>query len=97
MATAGGLVFGGGTNDSMFRAFNSKTGEIVWEQKLNSGVIGVPASFEVDGKQYVSVQAGWGIDAAGMQNRLATAYPDKFRTGDKVPTGGVIWVFEVEE
>lgn len=97
MATAGGLVFGGGTNDSMFRAFDSKSGEILWEQKLNSGVIGVPASFEVDGKQYVSVQAGWGIDAASMQNRLASSYPDKFKAATTVPTGGVIWVFEVEE
>lgn len=97
MATAGGLVFGGGTNDSMFHAYDSKTGEILWQQKLNSGIIGVPASFEVDGKQYVSVQAGWGIDAASMQTRLASSYPDKFVSGDKVPTGGVIWVFEVEE
>ncbi len=97
MATAGGLVFGGGTNDSMFRAFDSKSGEILWEQKLNSGVIGVPASFEVDGKQYVSVQAGWGIDAAGMQTRLSASYPDKFKAASTVPTGGVIWVFEVEE
>lgn len=97
LATGGGLVFGGGTNDSMFRAFDAKTGEVVWEQKLNSGITGVPASFEVDGKQYISVQAGWGVDAMGMQTRLSASYPDRFKTSEKVPTGGVIWVFEVAE
>ena len=97
MATAGGLVFGGGTNDSMFRAFDAKTGDVVWEKKLNSGIIGVPSSFEVDGKQYISVQAGWGIDAASMQNRLATSYPDKFKPAATVPTGGVIWTFALPE
>ncbi|WP_157038091.1 MULTISPECIES: methanol/ethanol family PQQ-dependent dehydrogenase [Chelativorans] len=97
MTTAGGLVFGGGTNDNMFRAFDAKSGDIVWEMKLNSSVIGVPSSFEVDGKQYVSVQAGWGIDAASMQSRLATSYPDKFKPGPTVPTGGVIWVFALPE
>jgi alcohol dehydrogenase (cytochrome c) len=95
LATAGGLIFTGGTNDKMFRAFDSKTGKLVWEMKLNSGVIGVPSSFEVDGKQYISVQAGWGIDAASMQNRLATSYPDKFKPAATVPTGGVIWTFEL--
>jgi alcohol dehydrogenase (cytochrome c) len=97
MTTAGGVVFGGGTNDRMFRAFDSKTGEVLWETRLNSGVIGVPSSFEVDGKQYVAVQAGWGIDAMGMQTRLSTSYPDKFVASDRVPTGGGIWVFALPD
>ena len=75
MSTGGGLVFGGGTNDRMFRAFDAKTGDVVWETQLNSGVIGVPSSFEVDGKQYIAVQSGWGIDAQGMQTRLAASIP----------------------
>lgn len=97
LTTAGGLVFGGGTNDKMFRAFDAKTGDVLWEMQLNSGIIGVPSSFEADGKQYIAVQAGWGIDAAGMQTRLATSYPDRFKPGTSVPTGGVIWAFEVVE
>lgn len=97
MTTAGGLVFGGGTNDSMFRAFDAKTGEVVWEMKLNSGVIGVPTSFEVNGKQYIAVQAGWGIDAASMQTRLGASYPDKFKPGTTIPTGGVIWAFALPD
>jgi alcohol dehydrogenase (cytochrome c) len=97
MSTAGGLTFGGGTNDRMFRAFDSKTGDILWETQLNSGVIGVPSSFEVDGKQYIAVQAGWGIDAMGMQTRLAASYPDKFVSSDRIPTGGAIWVFALPD
>jgi alcohol dehydrogenase (cytochrome c) len=97
LATGGGLVFGGGTNDSMFHAYDAKTGDVVWETRVNSGVIGVPSSFEVNGKQYIAVQAGWGIDAASMQTRLATSYPDRFKPGTSVPTGGVIWVFELPE
>jgi alcohol dehydrogenase (cytochrome c) len=97
MTTAGGLVFGGGTNDRMFRAFDAETGEIVWETQLNSGVIGVPSSYEVDGKQYIAVEAGWGIDAAGMQTRLAASYPDRFVPSDRVPTGGAIWVFALPD
>jgi alcohol dehydrogenase (cytochrome c) len=93
LATGGGLVFGGGTNDRFFRAFDAKTGEVLWEQRLNSGVIGVPSSFEADGKQYIAVQSGWGIDAAGMQTRLSQLLPD-YKAD--VPLGGVIWVFEVK-
>ena len=91
LSTAGGLVFGGGTNDSKFHAYDAKTGDVLWEMKLNSGVIGVPSSFEAGGKQYVAVQAGWGIDAASMQTRLSAAYPDRFKPSATVPTGGVIW------
>jgi alcohol dehydrogenase (cytochrome c) len=97
MTTAGGLVFGGGTNDNKFRAFDAKSGDVVWETRLNSSVIGVPSSFEVDGKQYVAVQAGWGIDAASMQTLLGSNYPDKFKAGTTVPTGGVIWVFALPD
>jgi alcohol dehydrogenase (cytochrome c) len=97
MTTAGGLVFGGGTNDRVFRAFDAKTGDIRWEMTLNSGVIGVPSSFEVDGKQYIAVEAGWGIDAAGMQTRLAASYPDRFVSSTRVPTGGAIWVFALPD
>ena len=86
MATGGGLVFGGGTNDRMFRAFDAKTGDVVWETKLNSGVIGVPSSFEVDGKQYIAIQSGWGIDAAGHADPpCRPRYPDKFAGLGRVP------------
>ena len=93
LATAGGLVFSGGTNDRMFHAFDAATGKLLWEFPTNSGIIGQPSSFSVDGKQYVAVQSGWGIDSRSMQARLNTQFPGKF---PEVPEGGVIWVFAVK-
>ena len=59
LATAGELVFMGGTNDRYFRAFDASTGEILWQQRTNSGITGVPVTYTLDGKQYVAVQSGW--------------------------------------
>ena len=67
LATGGGLVFSGGTNDRMFHAFDAATGKLLWEFPTNSGIIGQPSSFMVDGRQYVAVKSGWGVDARAMQ------------------------------
>jgi alcohol dehydrogenase (cytochrome c) len=89
MTTAGGLVFGGGTNDRYFHAFDAATGKLLWQQRTNSGITGVPTSFEVDGVQYIAVQSGWGVDAQGMTARI-----DRARgTETIVPQGGVVLVF----
>jgi alcohol dehydrogenase (cytochrome c) len=89
MTTAGGLVFSGGTFDRYFRAFDAATGRILWQHRTNSGITGVPTSFEVDGRQYIAVQSGWGVDAQGMTARI-----DRARgTETIVPQGGVVWVF----
>ncbi len=42
LTTGSGLVFAGGTSDRKFRAFDGKTGKVLWEMRLNSGTIGVP-------------------------------------------------------
>jgi alcohol dehydrogenase (cytochrome c) len=91
MSTGGNLVFAGGTPDRMFRAFNAKNGEVLWEFPAPSGVIGTPASYEVNGEQYIAVQAGWGVDA----QRLASAVDNI--TGNKtlVPQGGSLMVFKL--
>jgi alcohol dehydrogenase (cytochrome c) len=93
LATGGGLVFSGGTNDRMFHAFDAATGKLLWEYPTNSGIIGQPSSFMIDGKQYVAVQSGWGIDSRGMQARLNTQFPGEY---PEVPEGGAIWVFAVK-
>ena len=59
LTTAGGLVFMGGTTDRYFRAFDARTGETLWQQRTNSGIIGVPSTYEIDGIQYVAIQSGW--------------------------------------
>jgi len=93
LTTGGGLVFLGGTNDRHFRAFDAKTGSLLWEFKTNSGVTGVPSSFAVDGVQYIAVQSGWGVDAQRMQGRLDTFLGTK----TDVPQGGVLWVFAIRD
>ena len=61
IATAGGLVFIAATNDSMFRAFESKTGKLLWEQPIDANGHTVPISYmDKDGKQYVAIMAGGG-------------------------------------
>ncbi len=93
LATGGALLFGGGTNDRMFRAFDAKSGKILWEFPTGSGVAAVPVSFEVDGKQYIAVQSGWGVDPAKMQSRMNLLFPGKY---PEVPQGGTIWVFALK-
>ena len=93
LATGGGLVFSGGTNDRLFHAFDASTGKLLWEFPTNSGITGQPSSFMIDGRQYVAVQSGWGVDARGMQTQLNAALPGKF---PDVPEGGAIWVFAVK-
>ncbi|MDN3686293.1 PQQ-binding-like beta-propeller repeat protein [Cyclobacterium jeungdonense] len=71
VATAGGLVFIGGSADEMFRAFDADSGEVLWEYKLPAGGYAVPAIYEADGKQYVVI-------AAGGANRLGTPAGDAY-------------------
>ncbi|MBI4520813.1 MAG: PQQ-dependent dehydrogenase, methanol/ethanol family [Gemmatimonadetes bacterium] len=92
LATGGGLVFTGGTNDRLFHAFDAQSGRLLWEFPTNSGIIGQPSSFLVDGQQYIAVQSGWGIDSRGVQARLNAVRPGEF---PEVPEGGAIWVFAV--
>jgi alcohol dehydrogenase (cytochrome c) len=93
LTTGGGLVFSGGTGDRMFRAFDATSGAVLWEFPTNSGIIGQPTSFAVDGKQYVAVQSGWGIDARAMQGRMSRLVPGEYQ---EVPEGGAVWVFAVK-
>jgi alcohol dehydrogenase (cytochrome c) len=89
LATGGGLVFAGGTNDRNFRAFDAGTGKVLWQFNTNSGIIAPPVSFAVDGVQYISVVSGWGVDPAFQQGLLSNllGWPKE------VPQGGVVWVF----
>ncbi|WP_398479620.1 PQQ-dependent dehydrogenase, methanol/ethanol family [Tardiphaga sp.] len=59
LTTAGNLVFQG-TADGRFVAYNAKTGEKLWETPVGTGAVAAPSTYEVDGKQYVSIAVGWG-------------------------------------
>jgi alcohol dehydrogenase (cytochrome c) len=93
LATAGGLVFTGGTADRRIHAFDASNGKLLWEYPINSGIVAPPTSFAIDGKQYIAVHAGWGGDPSGMQAGLNREFPGEF---PPVPEGGAVWVFAIE-
>ena len=66
IVTAGGLVFIGATNDHRFRAFDSKTGKELWTFKLDYSAVSVPMTYQgKNGKQYVAIAEGGGVDLGG--------------------------------
>ena len=93
LTTGGNLVFTGGTNDKQFRAFDATNGKVLWQYSMPSGVTAVPSSFQVNGEQYIAVQAGWGIDAQRMQAGIDSLNG----TVTNVPQGGTIMVFKLEK
>jgi alcohol dehydrogenase (cytochrome c) len=68
VATAGGLVMGGDAN-GVFRAWDDRSGKVLFEVNLGAPVSGYPISYAVDGKQYVAVPTGGSL-VAGSTNRL---------------------------
>ena len=58
---------------------------------MPSGVTGVPTSFQVNGEQYIAVQAGWGVDAQRKQNGLDTLNGKVL----PVPQGGAVMVYHL--
>jgi alcohol dehydrogenase (cytochrome c) len=95
LTTAGNLIFLGGTNDRYFRAYNATTGEKLWEIRTNSGIISPPVSYSVDGKQYIAVVSGWGVDARVQNDWIAEQLEWSPEHAD-VPKGGEVWVFALD-
>ncbi len=95
MATAGDLVFQGRV-DGEFAAYHAKTGEKLWSVDVGSGISAPPVTYEIDGKQYVSLLVGWGGAGPGFgggsaNSRYGWAYGAQtrklltFALGGKVP------------
>jgi PQQ-dependent dehydrogenase (methanol/ethanol family) len=60
VVTAGDVVFYG-TMDGWFKAAHARTGEVLWQFKVDSGIIGQPITYRgPDGKQYVAILSGVG-------------------------------------
>ncbi|MFN7932091.1 MAG: pyrroloquinoline quinone-dependent dehydrogenase [Bryobacteraceae bacterium] len=72
IATAGELVFMAGTMDGMMRAFDSRSGEILWEHQLEAPGFATPCTYEVNGKQYVTIAAGGGKGFAKAGDQFVT-------------------------
>ncbi len=62
--TAGGIVVKAGTFDKKIRAFDSDSGDVLWEHELNAGGFATPCTYEANGKQYIAVAAGGGKDGS---------------------------------
>ena len=60
LSTAGGLVFGG-TNEGSLFALNAETGKPLWDFQTGGAIRSNPISFSVDGRQYVAIAAGFSI------------------------------------
>src|SRR5262245_19469733 len=87
IATAGGLLFVGATNDRRFRAFDSATGAQLWETELEAAAHSIPMTFlGKDGRQYVVVAAGGGsyLNSAPGTKVVAFALP---RPSGATPAG----------
>ncbi len=75
LATAGGLVFIAGTRDAKIRAFDKRTGKIVWEYQLPAGGFATPITYECEGKQYIVIVAGGGRGLPAGGSYIAFALP----------------------
>ncbi|TAM57289.1 MAG: PQQ-dependent dehydrogenase, methanol/ethanol family [Rhodanobacter sp.] len=90
LSTAGGLVFSGSADGYLY-AFDAKTGKVLWKSpQMTSGVIGVPSTWKVDGKQYVGIYAGWG-GALPIWGGDMAKEPDVVN----IPVGGHLYVFSL--
>ncbi|HMA10591.1 MAG TPA: c-type cytochrome, partial [Steroidobacteraceae bacterium] len=72
LTTAGNLVFEGTTRQT-FAAFRATDGALLWEMPVQSAPVAGPITYEMDGVQYVAVNAGWGGGAAQIERGAGTA------------------------
>ncbi len=72
LTTAGNLVFEGTTKQT-FAAFRASDGALLWEMPVQSAPVAGPITYEMDGVQYVAVNAGWGGGAAQIERGAGTA------------------------
>lgn len=80
IVTASGLVFIGASNDRYFRAFDARTGDVLWETELPASAHSTPVTYiGRDGRQYIVVAAGGGTSAGGPRmsdSLVAFALPE---------------------
>lgn len=75
IVTAGGLLFIGATDfDRKFRAFDKATGKLLWETTLPFAGNATPATYAVDGRQYVVIAAGGGKDLNSPSGGVYVAF-----------------------
>jgi quinoprotein glucose dehydrogenase len=75
VVTAGGVLFIGATiYDRKFRAFDTRDGKLLWETELPYSGVATPATYMVDGRQYVVIGASGARDAKAAQGGAYVAF-----------------------
>ncbi|MFA6248478.1 MAG: PQQ-binding-like beta-propeller repeat protein [Mucilaginibacter sp.] len=76
--TKGGLLFIAATKDGKFRAFNKKTGKLLWEVTLPAPGYATPSVYELNGRQYIVIACGGGkMNTRSGDSYVAFALPSK--------------------
>lgn len=96
VVTAGGLLIIAATPDSKLRIFDKASGELLWQHALPAAGYATPATYEVDGTQYIVITCSGGKlgTATGdvyMAFSLPEASPEESVAGtvlQSVPAGG---------
>src|SRR6201991_186793 len=88
LATAGGLIFIAGTRDEKIRAFDRRTGKVVWEYQLPAGGFATPITYIMEGRQYVVIAAGGGRGLKAGGSYIAFALPGATGAGIALPGSG---------
>jgi quinoprotein glucose dehydrogenase len=78
VVTAGGLVFIAAAMDAKLRAFDKRTGELLFEAPLPAAGFATPAIYEADGRQFVVIAAGGGkLGRPSGDRYVAFALPEE--------------------
>lgn len=88
LSTGGGVVFIGDL-DRYFRAYDVKTGKVLWQTRLGTSVQGYPVTFTANGRQYVAVTTGLG---GGSPRQVPRTIAPEI---NHPSTGHVLYVFEL--
>ena len=89
LSTGGGLVFAGDI-DRYFRAYDVRTGKVLWQSRLGTSVQGFPVAFTAGGKQYIAVTTGLG---GGSPRNVPRAIAPDIRHPE---TGNALYVFTLD-
>jgi hypothetical protein len=88
------VLFAGDLEPSL-KAFDDRTGELLWQAKLDDAPSSGLITYRVDGRQYVAVVLGMtNYHIAGLEGHRQTGAGSEARAQDAAPKGGAaIWVF----
>ena len=91
VTTAGGVIFVAATADEKVRAFESRTGRVLWEHALPAAGYATPSVYVAGGRQFVVIAAGGGGKNATRSSDAIVAFALPEAT-PSTPTGASAWI-----